>query len=128
MTQKHLAQGLKAGIVGGSIAGCALAIELTRLGSEVILWERTGDELKDRGAGIGMPPSVVATLVERDLIDAGFHYFPARGFLRKLRSPHGGRAGYLAWEQPTGAALLNWGALYRNLRKRVPDAVYSAGK
>ena len=34
------------------------------------------------------------------------------------------RYGYLAWDQPASLALLNWGVLFRNLRKRVPDRVY----
>jgi len=62
--------GLKVGIVGGSIAGCTTAIELVRLGCDVTLYERTGEELKDRGAGIGVPPSVIDTFIRRDLVDA----------------------------------------------------------
>ena len=119
-------QGLKVGIVGGSIAGCTVAIELLRAGCEVTLFERTGDELKDRGAGIGIPAAILETLIARDLVDADTAYFAGRGFTRLWRTPREHRYGYLAWDQPADLALLNWGGLYRNLRKRVPDSVYSA--
>lgn len=119
-------QGLKVGIVGGSIAGCTVAVELLRAGCEVTLFERTGDELKDRGAGIGIPAAILETLIARDLVDADTAYFAGRGFTRLWRTPREHRYGYLAWDQPADLALLNWGGLYRNLRKRVPDAVYAA--
>src|ERR1700722_3168950 len=119
-------QGLKVGIVGGSIAGCTVAIELLRAGCDVTLFERTGDELKDRGAGIGIPASILEILIERDLVDADTSYFAGHGFKRMWRTPEQHRYGYLAWDQPADLALLNWGMLYRNLRKRVPDSVYAA--
>ena len=116
--------GLKVGIVGGSIAGCTTAIELVRLGCDVTLYERTGEELKDRGAGIGVPPSVIDTFIRRDLVDADIPYFSSQVFTRLWRTDQERRYGYLAWDQPASLALLNWGGLYRNLRKRVPDHVY----
>ena len=121
-----ITQGLKVGIVGGSIAGCTVAIELSRLGCDVTLFERTGDELKDRGAGIGVPTAVFDTLVRRDLVDPNTPYFAGRGFTRLWRTPEEPRYGYLAWDQPADLALLNWGVLYRNLRKRVPNSIYRA--
>lgn len=120
------AQGLKVGIVGGSIAGCTAAIELMRRGCDVTLFERTGDELKDRGAGIGTPMTVFESLVRRDLIDSDTPYFAGRAFTRRWRTPEEERYGYLAWDQSADLALLNWGVLYRNLRKRVPDRIYRA--
>jgi 2-polyprenyl-6-methoxyphenol hydroxylase-like FAD-dependent oxidoreductase len=123
-TAKEITHGLRVGIVGGSIAGCTAAIELMRLGCEVTLFERTGEELKDRGAGIGVPPSVIDTFISRDLVDADTPYFPSHAFTRLWRTAQEHRYGYLAWDQPASLALLNWGGLFRNLRKRVPDAVY----
>jgi 2-polyprenyl-6-methoxyphenol hydroxylase-like FAD-dependent oxidoreductase len=116
--------GLKVGIIGGSIAGCTVAVELIRLGCDVTLLERSGEELKDRGAGIAIPPSVMATLVARDLIDSDTPYFPADRFTRIWRTEKEHRYGYLVWDQPANLELLNWGVLYRNLRKRVPDSAY----
>ncbi len=111
-------------IVGGSITGCAAAIELSRAGFEVVLFERSGEELKDRGAGIGIPPTTIKTLVERDLIGADLPYFNAKNFVRRWRTEADRRYGYLAWEQPTAMLLMNWGMLYRHLRARVPAGVY----
>ena len=111
-------------VVGGSIAGCTAAIELARLGCKVTLFERSGEELKDRGAGLGVPASVIATFITRDLIDADLPYFPAPAFLRICRTAQEPRYGRLAWAQPATLAALNWGGLFRNLRKRVPAGVY----
>lgn len=115
-------------VIGGSITGCTAAIELSRLGCAVTLFERSGEELKDRGAGIGVPPSVIEAYIERELIAADVPYFNARNFVRRWRTPSEPRCGYLAWEQPTSLVLLNWGMLYRNLRERVPAGVYRTGQ
>ena len=127
-TNSTLTQGLRVGIIGGSIAGCTTAIELLRAGCEVTLLERTGDTLKDRGAGIGVPPSVMDTFIERDLVDADTPFFAGHAFTRIWRTETERRYGYLAWDQPANLALLNWGGLYRNLRQRVPDRVYRSGQ
>jgi len=127
-TTSGLTQGLRVGIIGGSIAGCTTAIELSRLGCAVALFERTGEELKDRGAGIGVPPSAIETFIKRDLVDADTPYFSGHAFTRLWRTQQAQRYGYLAWDQPVNLALLNWGGLYRNLRKRVPDQVYRTGQ
>ena len=47
--------GSKVAVVGGSIAGCATAIALTRAGCDVEVLERSSTGLRDRGAGIAMP-------------------------------------------------------------------------
>ena len=120
----HAARDLDIAIIGGSIAGCTAAIELARLGARVTLFERSGEELKDRGAGLGIPTSVVDTFIARDLVDAALPYFPAPAFLRICRTAKESRYGRLAWAQPATLAALNWGGLYRNLRKRVPAGVY----
>ena len=49
-------RGSKVGIVGGSIAGCATAIALGRLGCDVHIFERSSGALRDRGSGILLPP------------------------------------------------------------------------
>jgi 2-polyprenyl-6-methoxyphenol hydroxylase-like FAD-dependent oxidoreductase len=119
---------LRVGIVGGSITGCAAAIELSRAGHDVTILERSRGELKGRGAGIGIPVAVRQTLVERDLIDTDMPYFHVE------RIPHVGRApaaepyGRTPWVIPVPLELLNWGDLYRNLRRRVPDACYRQGQ
>ena len=115
---------LKVGIIGGSIAGCAAAIELSRLGCDVTLFERSGEELKDRGAGIGIPPSVIDTFIARDLVDGDMAYAALDKMSRIWRSSEDPYHGYVAWDQPAQLAGLNWGGLYSNLRARVPDEIY----
>lgn len=117
-------ENLKVGIVGGSIAGCAAAVELSRAGFDVTLFERSGNELKDRGAGIGVPPSVVETFISRDLVDHDIPYFRLDKMSRIWRSADEPYHGYVAWDQPAQLGALNWGGLYNNLRVRVPDAIY----
>ena len=123
-TAGNKAQNLKAGIIGGSIAGCAAAIELSRAGCDVTLFERSGNELKDRGAGIGVPPSVVETFISRDLVDHDIPYFRLDKMSRIWRSADEPYYGYAAWDQPAQLGALNWGGLYSSLRARVPDAIY----
>ncbi len=118
---------LKVGIIGGSIAGSAMGALLARAGCVVTVLER--DAPTDRGAGIGVPKSVVDTLVARDLVDADTRCVVATRFPRIWRTEKEERYGRVAWDQAGSLALLNWGALYRNLRKRVPvDAYLTACK
>ena len=123
-SEKQTATDLDVAVIGGSIAGCAVAIELMRCGANVTLFERSGEELKDRGAGLGVPSAAIEGFIARDLIDADIPYFPVFSFSRICRTSAEPRYGYLAWDQPASLAALNWGGLYRNLRKRVPDAIY----
>ena len=119
--------GLNIGIVGGSIAGCAAAIELTRAGHRVQVYERSRGELQGRGAGIGTPTSAIESLMDRDLIDLDMPYFHVEYLPHVGRTTTEDRMGRTAWVIPAQIELLNWGDLYRNLRKRVPDEVYRQG-
>lgn len=119
---------MRIGIVGGSISGCTAAIALSRDGHEVTVYERSTGELTGRGAGIGTPRSVIESLIEQDYIDAGMPYFHTEAI------PHIGRTnddeplGFIPWVIPVPIELLNWGDLYRNLRKRVPNEIYHKGQ
>jgi 2-polyprenyl-6-methoxyphenol hydroxylase-like FAD-dependent oxidoreductase len=124
---KDPAGGLKIGIVGGSIAGCAAAVALMRAGHRVTVFERSPGALVGRGAGIGTQSSVLRSLVERDLIDADMPHFHAESFPHVGRTTAYERQGHTAWKVPITMELLNWGDIYRNLRKRVPEGVYRGG-
>jgi 2-polyprenyl-6-methoxyphenol hydroxylase-like FAD-dependent oxidoreductase len=106
-----------------------MAAVLARAGCAVTVLERS-DEPKDRGAGIGVPTSVIDMLVARDLVDADTPYFVAKRFPRLWRAERMNkkeeRYGRVVWDQAGSLALLNWGALYRCLRKRVPTGAYRA--
>jgi 2-polyprenyl-6-methoxyphenol hydroxylase-like FAD-dependent oxidoreductase len=49
---------------------------------------------------------------------------PTRIFTAPVAGDEGGRT---LWETPLRAVGLNWGVLFANLRKRVPDASYRRG-
>ena len=120
-------QGLRIAIVGGAIAGCTAAIELSRLGCAVTVFERSAGRLEDRGAGIASSLQHLELLTARDLIDADMPTVlpdPTRIFT----VPSDGDArGRILWETPLRAACLTWGVLFANLRKRVPPASYQHG-
>jgi 2-polyprenyl-6-methoxyphenol hydroxylase-like FAD-dependent oxidoreductase len=122
---------LNVAIVGGSLAGCAAALALRRMGCDVTVYERSRGKLEDRGAGIGMPLALLHTLIERDLVDADIAHFQATKSPFVLRTDpeevEPGR-GRLLWEQPIAAAVTNWGIVYRHLRSRIPDAIYHQGQ
>jgi 2-polyprenyl-6-methoxyphenol hydroxylase-like FAD-dependent oxidoreductase len=123
--------GLNVAIVGGSLAGCAAAIALRRVGCAVTVYERSRGTLEDRGAGIGMPLALLHTLIERDLVDADIAHFQATKAPFVLRAdPEPGEPGRgrLLWEHPIAAAVTNWGIVYRHLRSRIPDAIYHQGQ
>ena len=124
----NLSSNLQVAIVGGSIAGCACAIELIRSGCNVTLFERSGDELKDRGAGLGIPSDTVDMFIERNLVDRDLPRFSVPYFYRIYKSDQQPRLGYRAWDQRTAMTAVNWGELYRNLRKRVPDSIYNSNR
>jgi 2-polyprenyl-6-methoxyphenol hydroxylase-like FAD-dependent oxidoreductase len=70
--------GSRVAVVGGSIAGCAVAVALIRAGCEVTVFERTRGSLRDRGFGIGLPPGTLDRLVAADYLlstDAGEQRF-----------------------------------------------------
>lgn len=118
---------LEVAVLGGSITGCAVAAELARAGCEVTVFERRGEEPKDRGAGIGLPPSLILTLLERELVDADLPYLEVHRFPHMTRDEDEERYGRVLWEQQASIALVNWAALYRSLRRRVPEGAYRAG-
>jgi 2-polyprenyl-6-methoxyphenol hydroxylase-like FAD-dependent oxidoreductase len=124
----HDSEGLRVGIVGGSIAGCSAAIELSRAGHRVTVFERSAGELTGRGAGIATPRGIMGSMAGRDLIDAAMPYFAVEAITYVGLSTRDTRLGHLAWAAPLDIAVLNWGDLYRNLRRRVPEAVYQQGR
>ena len=124
MSEGGVAQGLRTCIIGGSIAGCASAIELDRAGCNVTVFERSTGSLKDRGAGIGFPFALVETLQERDIFDAKMAILPVR---RRHFYTRSGSGSHLLWEQKFDIAATNWDVLYRTLRKRVRDDIYHQG-
>jgi 2-polyprenyl-6-methoxyphenol hydroxylase-like FAD-dependent oxidoreductase len=52
-------------VIGGSLGGLTVALLLRELGLDVTVYERSGAELEQRGAGIGFLPASSRYLVER---------------------------------------------------------------
>ena len=120
-----LVRGSRVGIIGGSIAGCATAIALERLGCDVRVFERSSGVLRDRGSGIAIPLAL-----RDDLIDSGYlpaDYAHCLATLRWWILADGTPSGRLLWTQPGLAAHNNWGVLWRSLRAGVADARYHDG-
>ncbi|MBN9227243.1 MULTISPECIES: monooxygenase [Legionella] len=112
-------------IIGGSIAGCALAL-LLKDRFQVTVFERAHD-LKSRGAGITLPIELLNLLIAKNLIDKNTlsHTCTMRSFYCKTdNEPVYGK---FLWQQGISMASLHWDTLFTNFRKRIPDSIYHHG-
>lgn len=119
-------QGMKVGIIGGSIAGCAAAIALSRGGCTVEVFERSSSGLKDRGSGIAIPGPLRAELIDKQYLPVDYPNCEMK--LRWWQFHDGSVDGRRLWTQPTPAFANNWGNLWSALRGRVPNDIYREGK
>jgi 2-polyprenyl-6-methoxyphenol hydroxylase-like FAD-dependent oxidoreductase len=115
--------GMRVGIIGGSIAGCVTAALLHRAGHDVIVFERSESGLVSRGAGIAAPTAVWQDMMAHGLIDAPLPACRADYFRFVTRGPGTGQQRWLGDVQMS-FTLLNWAHLYQCLRRRVPDELY----
>jgi len=118
---------LNIGIVGGSIAGCSAEISLSREGHHVEIFERSRGGLVGRGGGIGTPGPVLEALIEAEILDSDFPYLSGSAMPFIVKTPAHVKLGYTPWEMPLNVKAFHWGALWNNLRKRVPDENYHRG-
>ena len=118
--------GSRVAVVGGSIAGCAAAIALSRAGCDVTVYERSVGDLADRGFGIGLPLGLHEELVSAGYLDASTPCvrYQERSWLAAAGEP--GTVRELA-RQPFPTACENWAVLWQTLRARVPPGSYQAG-
>lgn len=103
---------MRIGIIGGSIAGLASAILLSKQGVEVTLIERSKENLQSRGAGIVLPEPVIQQCIELGLFDSTIPRIGATGRSFVTQSEQ------KIWEQPIATMGLNWSDIYSNLSKR----------
>ena len=119
------ATGMRVGIIGGSVAGCAIAALLHRAGHDVTVFERSESDLVSRGAGIGTPTAVWQDMMARGLIDGTLPACRA-DYMRYVT--RGSGTGQQRWLGDAGGQgslmLLNWAHLYQCLRRGVPDDLY----
>lgn len=117
---------MRVAVVGGSIAGCAVAVDLLHHGHEVSVFERSTGALSDRGAGILTQDPVLEKMKDRELLSADFPACPvdAIRYIAKGEGPDGWR-----WigDVRMDLAAINWSHLFHDLRARVPDERYHAG-
>jgi 2,6-dihydroxypyridine 3-monooxygenase len=99
----------RVGVVGGSIGGLTAALLLRELGLEVTVYERSGAELEQRGAGIGFLPASSRYLVERARADLDEISVTTRS-IRYLD-----RRGRVVHEQDQRYRFSNWNTVYRSL-------------
>ena len=113
-------------VVGGSIAGCAAALALSRCGCNVTVFERTRGELQNRGGGIAIPVPLRDELVTGGYLPSDYPFCPLdwRVWLVQDGDEDLGRT---VWRQATAAIGNNWGVLWRCLRARLPDGIYREG-
>lgn len=117
--------GMKVGIVGGSIAGCASAIALGRAGCDVTVFERSSKGLMDRGSGIAIPIPLRDRLIAGSYLPSDYANCPMSQ--RWWLYPDGSDTGRELWCQATPAATNNWGMLYWALRQSVADGIVREG-
>lgn len=119
--------GLRIGVVGGSVAGCAMAIAGTRAGAEVTVYERSDGALEDRGFGIVIPPPLHAELVTAGYLDAGMPTAPVASRVWLTRD-HGRRTARELARQDSAVTPCHWGLLWRTLRANAEGVTYHRGR
>ena len=118
--------GSRVGVIGGSLAGCATAIALSRAGCTVEVFERSEGELRDRGSGIGMPTPLREELIAAGYLPGDYPWCGIEGRLWVV--PDGSPRGRVLWRQSSSPTHNNWGVLWRSLRAGVDDSRYHSGK
>ncbi|MFI6082445.1 FAD-dependent monooxygenase [Streptomyces sp. NPDC051217] len=115
-------------VVGGSIAGCATALAVSRGGAEkVTVFERADAELRDRGVGIALHDARYKELESAGYVAPEMPWAP---LTRRVWTVRDGESEYgrAVGEQPFPFRAYNWGSLWSELRRRVPEAVtYRSG-
>ena len=109
-------------IVGGSLGGLLAANMLRSTGWEVEVYERAGDDLASRGAGIGTHDELFAILKRM-----GITVDDSIGVLPKSRVCLD-TAGQKLAEIQRPRVLSSWGRLYRALKDALPEDVYHFSK
>lgn len=113
---------MRALIVGGSLGGLLAGNMLRTIGWEVDIFERSGDDLASRGAGIGVKTEMTAVLRRIGVtVDDSLGVVPRS---RRCLDP----AGRVALEMDRPSVLSSWGRLYRALKDAFPVDRYHFGR
>jgi 2-polyprenyl-6-methoxyphenol hydroxylase-like FAD-dependent oxidoreductase len=119
-------EGSRVAVIGGSIAGCAAAIALTRAGCQVTVYERTRGALQDRGFGIGLPAALHEEAAAAGYLGQDTPAEPRTERIWLVREA-GSAGGRELARQRMPIMCENWAVLWRTLRAKVPDDRYHEG-
>jgi 2-polyprenyl-6-methoxyphenol hydroxylase-like FAD-dependent oxidoreductase len=109
-------------IVGGSLGGLFAAHQLRSIGWDVDVFERTGDDLADRGAGIGTHRTLLEIMRRVGLgLDQSGSTAP-RSYICLDRDNR------LVHEMAMRRTMTAWSRLYRPLKDNLPSGSYHSGK
>jgi len=108
-------------IIGGSMAGLFCGVLLRAAGWEVDIYERAGEELASRGAGIATHDELYAAFVA-----AGIDLRAEMGVQSEGRIVFDA-SGRILGECAMPQIMTSWGFVFRFLRDRFPDAHYHGG-
>lgn len=111
----------RAVIIGGSMSGLLSAMLLQRNGWRVDIYERAGEELSGRGAGIVAQPELIARLDGLGLRTGDIGVRIARRQILNAR-------GEITNEIDCAQVATAWERVFRLLRRAFPDAHYHRGK
>lgn len=108
-------------IIGGSMAGLFAAVSLRRYGFEVDIYERAGDALASRGAGIATHAALYDAVRA-----AGVELRDEMGVRSRGRIMFA-RDGTVIGTHEMPQIMTSWGLIYRFLREQIPDSRYHNG-
>ena len=108
-------------IVGGSMAGLFTGLLLRRAGVDVHVYERAGEELANRGAGIVTHPPLF------DALEQGGARVSGEMGVRALGRRVFARDGSIEGEVELPQTLTSWGLMYRALLEAFPPERYHNG-
>lgn len=108
-------------VIGGSLGGLFAANLLHRAGWEVAVYERVGEELAERGAGVVTHPELFEILASLGIEDEQIGV-PVQSRITLSAQ------GTLVGEHPHPQVLTAWGRLYALLRNALPVACYHKGR
>lgn len=109
-------------VIGGSLGGLFAANLLRSIGWKVQVFERVGDDLASRGAGIGTHEEMIDIMHRIGItVDASIGVHPeSRTCLD--------RSGKVQHTMPRPRILSSWGRLYRALKDALPEEDYHFSK
>jgi 2-polyprenyl-6-methoxyphenol hydroxylase-like FAD-dependent oxidoreductase len=114
--------GLRIGVVGGSLGGLFAATLLTRAGHDVTVLERSATGLARRGAGLVAQQELFDILARLGLTEV-----TGSGVVAHERITLD-RRGEVAYRDPSPQTQLSWDYLYEGLRALIPDDRYLLGR